>query len=124
MGACWCGCGRKLSGDQEKWASNDCKNRFNKAARHKGQELLHLSGSTLRDNHIHAARLESSPRLQRVLSALREHGKLTTLEIIQLAGVCAVNSIISELRRNNIGISCECLSRGVFQYTLREEKAA
>ena len=67
---------------------------------------------------MHAAKIENSPRLQRVYHALRIHKKLTTLDIIKIAGVCAVNSIISELRRNGITITCTCLSKGMFEYSL------
>lgn len=55
---------------------------------------------------IHAARLEASPRLQRVLAFLRIRGSqgATTREIIEHADVCAVNSIIEELRENGLRI--------------------
>jgi len=45
--------------------------------------------------------------LQRVFKLLSKGGEYTTLEIIQKAGVCAVNSIISELRANGYEISCQ-----------------
>lgn len=67
---------------------------------------------------MNAARLEKSARLQRVYAALQKHGALTTMQIIQTANVCAVNSIISELRANNIRIDCKCLEPGVYQYRL------
>lgn len=66
---------------------------------------------------MHFARLESSDRLQRVLRVL-ETGPKTTLQIIQEAGVCAVNSIVSELRANKYNILCQCVRKGVFKYTL------
>lgn len=58
---------------------------------------------------IHAAKLESSPRLQRVLSFLRVRGAqgATTREIVQHADVCAVNSICDELRVNGFKITGE-----------------
>ncbi len=49
---------------------------------------------------MNAANLTKSDRLQRVFKLLSGGGEFTTLEIIQKAGVCAVNSIISELRQN------------------------
>ena len=67
---------------------------------------------------MHSATLEKSDRLQRVYNRLME-GPATTMELIRDAGVCAVNSIISELRNNGIGIDCECLRKGVYQYRLR-----
>lgn len=67
---------------------------------------------------MNAAKLEKSPRLQRVYEALQKHGPLTTMQIIQTAKVCAVNSIIAELRANQIPIDCKCLEPGVYQYRL------
>jgi hypothetical protein len=65
------------------------------------------------------AKLDSSDRLKRVLQALRDHPKLTTMDIIKLANVCAVNTAIHELRCNGFDISCTFLKRGVYQYELR-----
>ena len=44
---------------------------------------------------MNAATLEKSDRLQRVYKLLQQGGEYTTLDIIQRASVCAVNSIIS-----------------------------
>jgi hypothetical protein len=55
---------------------------------------------------MHAANIESSKRLQRVDNLLSDLRPRSTLEIVQQAGVCAVNSIISELRRNGRQINC------------------
>ena len=68
---------------------------------------------------MHSAKLENSDRLQRVYECLLT-GPKTTMEIIQEAQVCAVNSIVSELRDNGIDIRCECLARGRFRYSLIE----
>lgn len=67
---------------------------------------------------LHFAKLEKSERLQRVLKLLRDHKPHTTRDIVKKADVCAVNSIISELRANGIKISCEPLGRGRYQYQL------
>lgn len=56
---------------------------------------------------MNAANIEKSDRLQRVLTLLKRGGEYTTLDIIQRAGVCAVNSIISELRQNGYQINCQ-----------------
>jgi predicted transcriptional regulator len=56
---------------------------------------------------MNAANLTKSERLQRVFKLLSGGGEYTTLEIIQKAGVCAVNSIISELRQNGYQIDCQ-----------------
>jgi predicted transcriptional regulator len=56
---------------------------------------------------MNAAKMSKSDRLQRVYKLLSKGGEFTTLEIIQQAGVCAVNSIISELRQNGYKIDCQ-----------------
>lgn len=53
-----------------------------------------------------AAHLATSPRLQRVAELLADGREHTTLEIVQAAQVCAVNSIVSELRANGLQILC------------------
>ena len=55
---------------------------------------------------MNAAKFEKSNRLQRVYKLLKRGGEFSTLDIIQNAGVCAVNSIISELRQCGYQISC------------------
>lgn len=56
---------------------------------------------------MHSARLSSSDRLKRVAAVLGDGLPHTTLEIVQAAGVCAVNSCVSELRRNGYSITCQ-----------------
>lgn len=57
---------------------------------------------------MNAARLESSDRLQRVARFLRKQRRwVSTMEIIQGANVCAVNSIVAELRANGKSIPCK-----------------
>ncbi len=69
---------------------------------------------------MHAARLEKSPRLQRVLEVLSDGQAHTTYEIVQQAQVCAVNSIVAELRQN--GYSIDCRRRADrFYYQLMKE---
>lgn len=53
-----------------------------------------------------AARVESSDRLRRVDNLLAGGREYTTLEIIAYCGVCAVNSIVAELRQNGRDIRC------------------
>ena len=67
---------------------------------------------------MHFAKLDKSDRLQRVYNLLRQEGSQTTMDIIQKAGVCAVSSIISEMRAQGIIIDCEPIKRGVYKYTL------
>lgn len=56
---------------------------------------------------MNAASIESSDRLNRVLDLLSHGGEFTTLDIIKSANVCAVNSIIAELRQNGFDIDCQ-----------------
>jgi len=67
---------------------------------------------------IHAAKIESSKRLMRVLALLSDGRAYTTREIIQNANVCAVNTCITELRENGYKIDCSCIGRGLFEYRL------
>jgi hypothetical protein len=55
---------------------------------------------------MHAAKLDKSDRLQRVDALLSDGRMYSTMAIIEAACVCAVNTIISELRRNGRVIYC------------------
>lgn len=55
---------------------------------------------------MHAAKLEDSPRLRRVLGVLSDGKEHTTLDIATRARVCAVNSCIAELRENGVKVEC------------------
>ncbi len=70
---------------------------------------------------MHSAKLKTSKRLQRTLRVLRQ-GKATTRQIIRKAHVCAVSSIIAELRANGIRIECRCVEKGIFEYELKKPK--
>jgi len=67
---------------------------------------------------MHYARLEKSGRLQRVLALLSDGLPRTTREIVRGADVCAVNSIVTEIRANGYDIDCRCIGRGLFEYRL------
>lgn len=54
-----------------------------------------------------AAKLQTSERLQRVDALLADGLPHSTMEIIEAAHVCAVNSIIGELRENGRSIHCQ-----------------
>jgi hypothetical protein len=56
---------------------------------------------------MNAANIEKSDRLQRVYKLLKRGGEFTTLDIITNAKVCAVNSIVAELRQNGHKITCQ-----------------
>lgn len=67
---------------------------------------------------IRAARLDASPRLQRVAELLADGRWYSTLDIMIGAGVCAVNSCVSELRANGLTIECRRVGRERFEYRL------
>jgi len=56
---------------------------------------------------MHAASIDKSDRLARVYKLLSQGGEFSTLDIVTGAQVCAVNSIIAELRQNGYGIDCK-----------------
>jgi hypothetical protein len=72
-------------------------------------------------NRMHAARIETSPRLQRVLETLQRGGRWTTRELIETAHVCAVNSAVAELRANGYPITCE-RRKNVWLYWLERKQ--
>lgn len=55
---------------------------------------------------MHAARLDHSPRLQRVHDLLKDGIERSTLDILRAAHVCAVHSCVAELRANGFYIEC------------------
>jgi biotin operon repressor len=65
---------------------------------------------------IHAARIEQSDRLRRALSVLSDGHWHSTREIMRIADVCAVNTVISELRSNGIDIETRCVGQGRYEY--------
>jgi hypothetical protein len=56
---------------------------------------------------MNAASIERSERLRRVLEVLSDGAEHSTYEIVQAAQVCAVNSIVAELRVNGCRIRCQ-----------------
>ena len=84
--------------------------------------------ATAPTGRIRAARLASSPRLQRTLAALREAGPsgLTTWEIIHRAKVCAVSTCVDELNDpiNGFSITSKREAGNVWRYRLHETQPA
>ena len=71
----------------------------------------------MKTGHIHAARFWT-PRTKAVYLALVMGPGLTTREIIQKTGYCAINSIVSELRENGVQIECKRIDTGIYQYRM------
>lgn len=63
---------------------------------------------------MHAARLETSSRLRRVFDLLADGREHSTQDIVRGAEVCAVNSIIAELRANGFVIECRQVVEPLF----------
>lgn len=68
---------------------------------------------------MHSANVETSSRLQAVHNVLKDGKSHSTLDLIRESGMCAINSIISELRRNGIGVKCERDGR-IYRYSLEQ----
>jgi biotin operon repressor len=68
--------------------------------------------------NINYAKIETSPRLQRALALLQDGHWHSTRAIVRTADVCAVNSIITELRCNGYDIVTRCVGRGRYEYQL------
>lgn len=67
----------------------------------------------------HAAKAENSDRLQRVLRYLADGLWHSTRDVIEGARVCAVNSVMDELRDNGYNIECR-RTRPAYYRLLRE----
>ncbi len=58
---------------------------------------------------MHNARLETSERLARVHEVLKDGEEHSTLDLVQRAGACAVNSCVAELRECGAEIGCRMI---------------
>ncbi len=67
---------------------------------------------------IHYAMIEESDRLRRVHNLLVDGMWRGTREIMMQADVCAVNTVIAELRANGFDISTRCVGRGRYEYRM------
>ena len=67
---------------------------------------------------IHYAKIKDSERLQRVHRLLSDGEWHGTREIMHGADVCAVNTVIAELRSNDFHIITRCVGRGRYEYRL------
>ena len=56
---------------------------------------------------MHAAKVDRSARLRRVLNLLSHGVAMSTLDIIRLANVAAVSAAVSELRQQGYNIECK-----------------
>ncbi|MBI5634883.1 MAG: hypothetical protein HZA15_15555 [Nitrospirae bacterium] len=70
----------------------------------------------------HAAQIETSERLQKVLEVLQDRQWHGTFDIMMQTSLCAVGSAISELRANGIEVECRCAGKGRYEYRLNSER--
>ena len=66
----------------------------------------------------HAANIETSERLQKLINVLKDMQWHSTLDIMLKTSLCAVGSAISELRANGIDVECRCVGHGRYEYRL------
>ena len=64
---------------------------------------------------IHAATM-NSPRLKKLLRALRKTKWRSTFALMMETKLCAVGTAIQELKVNGYDIKCRCVGRGKFEY--------
>lgn len=67
---------------------------------------------------IHYAKIDESDRLRRVHHLLCDGGWHGTRDIMLTADVCAVNTVMAELRANGFAIETRCVGRGRYEYRL------
>jgi hypothetical protein len=73
----------------------------------KGRRARDMAAEKRPGNRMNAADLKTSVRLQRVSEYLSDRQWHSTRDIIQNTGMCAINSIIAELRVNGLSIECK-----------------
>ena len=97
----------------KKYHTKACKDDHSALMRELGKQIL-------KQGKIKAALLERSPRLQRVAKYLSDGLPHTTRDIIRACDVCAVSTIIVELRvpKNGFVIICKQKKDSIFEYTM------
>lgn len=68
----------------------------------------------------HAAKIESSERLQKVLAILEDGDWHGSFELMSQTKLVAIGSAISEIRANGFGIESRCVGQGRYEYRLGE----
>ena len=106
-------CNNPLDSEKKRFCSETCKNDFHRLARIKGEQAMN-------QRRIKAALLENSKRLQRVAKFLGDGKPHSTREIIRACDVCAVSTIVDELRepKNGFDIVCKQINRDRWEYTM------
>lgn len=106
---------RQRNGKHEKeFCTSTCKDAYHKAAHEMGQEAIKKMNTPRRQ---HFAKLENSPRLQRILEILKDGGWHSTLEIQNRTSGCAIGASMSELNKNGIRYETRIID-GHYEYRL------
>lgn len=85
---------------RKRFCHKSCKDAYHKKAHAVGESKMKSRG-------IKYAKLATSKRLQRLLKFLSDCKPHTTKEIFVGANICAVNTAVTELRRNGFNILCK-----------------
>ena len=96
-------------GNGKKYHSTECKDEHHKKRNRLGEQAE-------KRGTIHAALLENSPRLQRVARFLSDSKPHSTRDIIIGADVCAVSTVVGELRDPKNGFDIECERKGDYWF--------
>ena len=102
--------------ERKRFCHPSCKDAYHKKAHAVGESKMKSRG-------IKYAKLATSKRLQRLLKFLSDCKPHTTKEIFIGANICAVNTAVTELRRNGFNILCrfkEAVQDGsrIYEYQL------
>lgn len=68
----------------------------------------------------HAAKIETSERLQRVLAILKDGEWHGSFDLMNQTKLVAIGSAISELRANGYEVESRCIGQGRYEYCLGE----
>ena len=106
-------CSTLLDSPLKIFCSLTCKNDYHRLARLKGEK-------SMKSKRIKAGLLERSERLQKVAIYLSDGKPHSTRDILRGCDVCAVSTIVDELReaKNGFDISCKQIGRDRWEYTM------
>ena len=68
----------------------------------------------------HAAKIETSDRLQGVLAILKDRAWHGSFELMRQTNLVAIGSAISEIRANGYEVESRCVGQGRYEYRLLE----
>jgi hypothetical protein len=69
----------------------------------------------------HAAKIETSDRLQGVLAILKDRAWHGSFELMRQTNLVAIGSAISEIRANGYEVESRCVGQGRYEYRLVED---